>query len=252
MIRAGKLNLPKIDTNMLEEPSTDYTFVIPTPKSLYAEQNLVNILDGDNPAQDISFFVRTVGVGASPTGQIIPKRNIFLATQVLIKPARKTPDFYVSEFPDSLYCQPYKYDVLVRIPTLVYQASSLSIGLLDAETGEKISLEKPSINVERVTETHLQSGESEILFRLYFTLCSFHYNKKQFRFTVQYVSHLDKSVHTVYTSAPFSTFARKSKEMDVWTSRPKRKIDEIDVEHRLSKRDRIGESDELEQLESLV
>jgi hypothetical protein len=140
-----------------------------------------------------------------------------------IKPARKTTKFYINYIPSTIYCSPYKYDILVKVPTTLFQTYKLVLRFLDAETGKRIKVNqkgKPAIHTEKTKTSHNPQGQTEVLSRVCFTVCSFHHFRKPFIFAATLKPRLNgdgRSPINVFVSQPFHTFARKSsKEKDVW------------------------------------
>jgi len=158
-----------------------------------------------------------------------------------LKPAKGRDDHYtVGEFPVSLLCNPYKYDLklvgdihpgkanspssaLKSIADLLNQQRAvmdetefLSVTLVDADTmtapticattttGGNISqtpLKKGNVTVESITIVN----SKERVIRFTFNLCSFHVKRRAFRLVVS-----NKNTgENVFVSSPFKTFARK-------------------------------------------
>jgi len=145
--------------------------------------------------------------------------------ELCIKPARKTGKYFINYFPNKLYCSPYKYDILVKIPTTLYQSYKLVFRFIDAETGKKIKTNqkgKTAVYIEKTRTTHNAEGQTEILCRVCFTVCSFHHYRRAFIFSALLKPKLkdEKSpLIKIFESQPFHTYARKSnKESDMWAS----------------------------------
>jgi hypothetical protein len=242
--------------HVVEETYEDYRYTVPEPTLLTKEVKLESLPNSETQiTPENSISSKSYSFGTSPGankryGSLTNHVRIGFGThpKVYIKPARKTAECYLNHFPDSLYCQPYKYDVLVKVPTPFLQSNQLTIGLVDGETGEIPNVDKPSIQIEKITENATNDGNTEVLYRLYFTLCSFHYNKKPFNFVV-YLGTGENNTGMIYKSKPFSTFARKSKESDVWSK--KRKLSELDFDEDKCKSERLDE-DALNNLQGLL
>jgi hypothetical protein len=158
-----------------------------------------------------------------------------------LKPAKGRDDHYtVGDFPVSLLCNPYKYDLklvgdihpgkansptsaLKSISDLLNQQRAvmdesefLCVTLVDADTmaapticattttGANISqapLKKGNVSVESITPVN----SKERVIRFTFNLCSFHVKRRAFRLVVT-----NKNTgENVFVSSPFKTFARK-------------------------------------------
>lgn len=204
--------------NQIEE-NEDYSTTIPEPEllSIQAEEKIkVKEEPQEIQGQDLSFYQKLESPSPSLSLNKLPSVNVY------IKPARKTSEHFLPYFPKSLYCQPYKYDVSVNIPTYNYQMNTIQVGLIDGETFKPINSEtKPTLQIEKMTETNHPNGTTDILIRFYFILCSFHHFKRPFLFGINLVSQLDGTVNQIYTSDAFHTFARKTKDLDVWSKKRK-------------------------------
>eukprot|EP01080_Neovahlkampfia_damariscottae_P009621 gene9621-1825_t len=143
--------------------------------------------------------------------------------ELFIKPARKTADHYLDYLPNSLYCAPYKYDLKFLVPSTMSHTHELSFKLVDGETGEEIQSDKGALQLEKITRSHLKSGQTQVQVRVCFTLCSFHNHKRAFTLGLYAKSYLDDSYFAAFMSTPFHTYARKSKEMDAWAVKPIKK-----------------------------
>lgn len=213
--------------NLIED-NEDYTTTIPDPKLL--GQPFESFPMKQEPKEikeeyeDIN-FENTVNIKPelSPFTLKAVKKNPNI--NVCIKPARKTSEHFLSYFPKSLYCQPYKYDVSISLPTYNYQMNTIQVGLIDSETMKPLNSDKPSLQIEKITETNHPNGTTDILIRFYFILCSFHHFKRAFIFSINLISQLDGTITQIYTSDPFHTYARKTKDLDVWSK--KRKNEEM-------------------------
>jgi len=97
---------------------------------------------------------------------------------IQIKPARKNAEDYINSFPKNLYCQPYKYDVLLTTSTIYYSTHKIEIYLVEGATGELVKSENQAMIVEHFGDTHSPNGTTTYHFRFCFILCSFHYKKK--------------------------------------------------------------------------
>lgn len=172
-----------------ENLDVDYTHIIPMPESLIKEDNL----------QSISCVTLEHPI-SRPCGHIFT---------VNIKPARKKPTYYMDTFPTKLYSIPHKYDVLITMPSSLYIQGEISVVLVGGMSGKKINHKKEAIQVEKMSIAHCSCGKTEIILRLFFTVCSYHYNKKSFIFVVNSTSHVDRSIKCLYKSTFFSTYMRK-------------------------------------------
>lgn len=147
-----------------------------------------------------------------------PVLNHSKPIQVLLKPARKNSHKYLAFFPSKIYCAPYKYDLLVRLPASSYQGRTLNIILNSAETQTKLkckSQDQIPIVIEKTKATPSTKGVVEIMCRIRFNVCSFHYNKKPFSLRLVF-STSDAEPPLEYVSEPFCTYARKNDKDDIW------------------------------------
>jgi len=202
--------------NQIEE-NEDYSTTIPDPNPLNEQTEFIKpevILETEIP------FTSTLN--CSPVIGLLSKNTTNV--NVYIKPARKTSEHYLSSFPKSLYCQPYKYDVSITMPTYLYQMHSLQIGLIDNETGKQIGQDKPGVQIEKITETNHSSGTTDIQIRFFFVLCSFHHFKRAFLFVINLRDDLGGHLTQIYTSGAFHTYARKTKDLDVWSKKRKTSV----------------------------
>jgi hypothetical protein len=145
--------------------------------------------------------------------------------QLYIKPARKTPKYYISYFPDKIYCSPYKYDLLIQIPTELYEKYEVEFTYIDSETNEPIPFNhkgKPALDVGKTKITTRDEDKvTEILYRVCFTVCSFHHYRRPFILKVSLKNpNLPEEEITFFKSQPFQTFARKNEmeDTDAWIS----------------------------------
>src|SRR5690606_22812330 len=121
-------------------------------------------------------------VTTEPVPQVVTGTDM----ELCIKPARKTGKYFINYFPDKLYCSPYKYDILVKIPTTLFQSYKLAFRFLDGETGKKIKTNqkgKTAVYIEKTRTSHNAEGQTEILCRVCFTVCSFHHYRRPFIFS---------------------------------------------------------------------
>jgi hypothetical protein len=159
-----------------------------------------------------------------------------------LKPAKGRDDHYtIGEFPTSLLCNPYKYDLKLvgeinpgRLNSPATAAKSISdllnqqravkdeseflvVTLVDADTmaapvvctntvnmnntAIQAPMKKGNVSVESVTQVSSQ----ERIIRFTFNLCSFHVKRRAFRLIVT-----NKNTgENIFVSSPFKTFARK-------------------------------------------
>ncbi|KAF0981667.1 hypothetical protein FDP41_012324 [Naegleria fowleri] len=146
---------------------------------------------------------------------------------LFIKPARKTAKYFLMYIPPKLYCSPYKYDLMLRVPSPINDSNDFIFTLRDAETGEKISKNNKGVEAYCIERTktqrknYLKPGFSNATFRLNFSVCSFHNGRKPFILTIHLRS--KSLMHNVMNtggemdgdqlllkSDPFSIFARKA------------------------------------------
>jgi len=149
--------------------------------------------------------------------------NIKFEASLKIKPARKTPKFFINYFPEKIYCSPYKYDILIKIPTSMYTTHNILFNYLDGETGQNIKENlkgKSAVDIgkTKVTTNH---GYTEIQYRVCFTVCSFHHYRRPFIFSAL-LQPIDKPNEEIlfFQSKLFQTFARKNIKEDeaAWIS----------------------------------
>lgn len=204
-------------------------------------QQHVAAIDGDDDYEDNDDYEEEENEGKNEQPGPI---------RVDIKPARKTGKHYIKYFPEKLYCTPYKYDVRVRFNAneshVQYTGmlengyeQSLTFKLLDGETRKTIKsnskgehaliVEKCKKN-EVVSDTEDQqleqhdveendSKRSQVIYRLCFTVCSFHNFRRPF---VIQCSEKNSGL-VLFESNPFHIFARKTnrdKQSDAWGSDP--------------------------------
>lgn len=180
----------------------------------------------------------------------LPSKEGKFEASLKIKPARKTPKFFINYFPEKIYCSPYKYDILVKIPSTIYAHYNVIFNYIDSETGQNIKENlkgKSAIDIgkSKITQSH---GITEIQYRVCFTVCSFHHYRRPFIFTASLQSQEKPEQEILFfQSKPFQTFARKNiKEDEVaWMSEEeeedevyygKRSLDEEEEEESKYKR----------------
>lgn len=176
----------------------------------------------------------------------IPSKEGKIEATLKIKPARKTPKFFINYFPEKIYCSPYKYDILVKIPTSIYAHYNVIFNYLDAETGQNIKENlkgKTAIDIgkSKITSSH---GITEIQYRVCFTVCSFHHYRRPFIFTASLQSQEKPEQEILFfQSKPFQTFARKNIKEDelAWIS-----DEEEDEENSYSRKRSLEENEEEE------
>jgi len=157
-----------------------------------------------------------------------------------LKPAKGREDQYIAgDFPVSLLCNPYKYDLKlvgeivkdIKTPTssvtsitdllnqqrkmnqeeseflalTLVDADTLSVPVISvADTAAGVvppSLKKEFVTVESISKVH----NRERIIRFAFNLCSFHVKRRSFRLVV-----LNKNNgEHIFVSSPFKTFARR-------------------------------------------
>ncbi|KAL9644045.1 hypothetical protein ABK040_005513 [Willaertia magna] len=144
-----------------------------------------------------------------------------------IKPARKTAKYFINYFPPKLYCSPYKYDLMIRLPVEVNDQYDLIFTLIDSETKERITKNtkgEEAYCIERTKtqrKNYLKPGFINATFRLNFSICSFHNFRRPFQISIHLrFKALSKNINNtggdynddqlVYMSEAFSIFARKS------------------------------------------
>lgn len=160
-----------------------------------------------------------------------------------LKPAKGREDQYtVGDFPVSLLCNPYKYDLKLvgeinpvgkrapmnSISDLLNQQRKanqeegdfLLLTLVDADTmaapqltsgSTPIKDKKDYLSVESITKIH----NKERVIRFTFNLCSFHVKRRSFRLVVQNKN----SGESVFVSSPFKTFARRRDQNNAASNR---------------------------------
>jgi hypothetical protein len=145
--------------------------------------------------------------------------------QLYIKPARKTPKYYIAYFPDKIYCSPYKYDLLIQLPTELYEKYEIEFTYIDSETNEPIPFNhkgKPALDIGKTKiSTRDDEKTTEILYRVCFTVCSFHHYRRPFilKVSLKNINHPEEEIN-FFKSQPFQTFARKNEyeDTDAWIS----------------------------------
>lgn len=134
--------------------------------------------------------------------------------EVFIKPAKSREDQYEGgNFPTSLLCNPYKYDLKVQGEV----SEDVTLLLVDAETIKEPESVKPAITVENVEK----NSSRERIFRFSLNLCSFHYRRRSFRLAI-----MQQDVQ-IYLSTPFRTYARR-REQAPQSPRKKRKSEPVE------------------------
>jgi len=172
---------------------------------------------------------------------------------LLIKPARRPIEEYVTDYmPKNLFCQPYKYDFLIRFPSLLLETHDceLEIHLVDATTEDPIDdryFGKGNlILVEKVDKKNYDEYKMlvEMHYRISFLLCSFKYNRKPFKLSFNLIHQVvaskfqqqfkkegiiklststkkaERQLTPIYLTSEFMTYARKTKDYDgdLWTT----------------------------------
>ncbi|EFC44231.1 predicted protein [Naegleria gruberi] len=144
-----------------------------------------------------------------------------------IKPARKTAKYFLTYIPPKLYCSPYKYDLMLRIPVTMNETHDFIFNLLDSESREKITKNNKGDEAYCIERTktqrknYLKPGFVNATFRLNFSICSFHNSRKPFLISVHIrAKSLNQNNHNtggdiesdqlILISDPFSIFARKT------------------------------------------
>jgi len=122
----------------------------------------------------------------------------------MLKAAKCREDQFAAEFPPTMTCTPYKYDLkLFGTLRCKNEKKELSIDLIDSETLEKpdynSSETRPGVTLESVEV--LSTRERVLRFAL--NWCSFHFKKRAFRLRVK----CEQEV--VFVSSPFHTYARR-------------------------------------------
>ena len=141
-----------------------------------------------------------------------------------IKPARKTPKYYITYFPDKIYCSPYKYDLLVQLSTDLSENNEIIFKYIDSETNEEIKhnhKNKPALEIGKTRITKKEDENlTEILYRVCFTVCSFHHYRRPFVLKVFLKDNETEEEKLFFKSKPFQTFARKSdlEDIEAWIS----------------------------------
>jgi hypothetical protein len=119
-----------------------------------------------------------------------------VGVEVFIKPAKSREDQYEGgNFPTSLLCNPYKYDLKVQGEL----SGDVTLLLVDAETIKVPESTKPAITVENVEK----NSSRERIIRFSLNLCSFHYRRRSFRLALM------QGDVQIYLSTPFRTYARR-------------------------------------------
>lgn len=137
-------------------------------------------------------------VTQSPTQQVEEKISFTL------KAAKCREDQYAPEFPPTMTCTPYKYDLKI-FGTIKCQneKKELTVDLVDSETLEKpeynSSETRPGVTLESVEVI----SQRERVLRFALNWCSFHFKKRAFRLRVKAEN------ETVFISTPFHTYARR-------------------------------------------
>jgi hypothetical protein len=245
--------------DMIEDREQEWTIdaTVPTPCDLHQEVILSEIRRVMK--QDAITYA-----GDDSTKEPLPQEELEeikmrtgqLEALLKIKPARKTPRFFIDYFPEKVYCSPYKYDLLIRVPTSVYSTSNIVFGYLDAETGQEIKENvkgKPSVDLGKTKVTE-SLGVTEIQYRVCFTVCSFHHFRRPFIFTAS-LKPKDSNTTLVkeinfFTSKAFLTFARKNIREDevAWMSEDEEDVlgkRGFDEEHAKRKRVKTNHGQEM-------
>jgi hypothetical protein len=133
---------------------------------------------------------------------------------VFLKPAKAREDQYEGgDFPKSLLCNPYKYDLKIQ-GDLLDENTDITLELVDAETKKTPNSSKRGITVETVEK----NSKRERVIRFTINLCSFHFRRRAFRIAV-----LCSGGKQLYLSTPFRTYARR-REHTQESPRKKQKI----------------------------
>jgi len=134
---------------------------------------------------------------------------------VFLKPAKAREDQYEGgDFPKSLLCNPYKYDLKIQ-GDLFDDNTELKLELVDAETKKTPNSSKPGITVEAVEKY----SNRERVIRFSINLCSFHFRRRAFRIAI-----LCTGGKQLYLSTPFRTYARRREHTSNESPRKKQKL----------------------------
>lgn len=123
---------------------------------------------------------------------------------VFLKPAKSREDQYEGgNFPTTMLCTPYKYDLKIVGELQNYEPNTISLELVDADSACRPegspSETRPGVVVEAV-ESYTPK---EKVVRFALNWCSFHFRKRAFRLKVTFKKAL------LYMSTPFHTYARR-------------------------------------------
>ncbi len=199
-------------SSVMEEDLTSHgSESVTSPTSTVSEGSLAESVDSPNSTYEfLQSPTQQTPISAASPNSNHPTTN---GIQALLKPAKARDDQYETQFPKSLLCSPYKYDLKLvgsalgssksHKQTQHPDDSHLVLSLVDAETLELPLPNKSGIAVETVE--HLTEGQVNIRFAL--NLCSFHYRKRPFRLVLS-----DKTAKTnpnLFVSVPFHTYARR-------------------------------------------
>lgn len=120
-----------------------------------------------------------------------------------LKAAKCREDQYTAEFPPTMTCTPYKYDLkLFGTLRCSNETTEISVELVDADTFEKPESQnetRPGVMLESVEVI----SRRERVLRFALNWCSFHFKKRAFRLKVR------AGQDTVFISTPFHTYARR-------------------------------------------
>jgi len=123
--------------------------------------------------------------------------------EFFLKAAKCREDQYVSgNFPLTLTCTPYKYDLKV-VGKLAADKKDFSIELVDAESLSRPEPVNPETRQGVTLETVETFSDTERVVRFALNWCSFHFRKRSFRLK------LICKEQSIFVSSPFHTYARR-------------------------------------------
>lgn len=123
---------------------------------------------------------------------------------VFLKPAKSRDDQYEGgNFPSTMLCTPYKYDLKIVGELEAYEQNSLALELVDAESNHKPEGSPSETRQGVIVEAVESYNPREKIVRFALNWCSFHFRKRAFRLKVTF-----KKL-PIFVSSPFHTYARR-------------------------------------------
>jgi hypothetical protein len=215
----------------LESLNKNYSNLIPEPQLLEKKEN-ENEKFNEQKLKDKNTPKKIENIINLPN--YLKNKQVVL----LLKPARKPTNCYMTTFPKKIFCSPYKYDIYIKINEETDENYEIKFNFIDSEEGTKILLnskQKDSITYGK-TKKNKTSCFVEYNYRVCFTVCSFHHFKRAFIFTAELKKKDGNEIFEFFKSNPFTTFARKNEnDIDVWNEENEEELIEKEGKKRKTK-----------------